>query len=108
MERDALTFTQCMRFPRGARAGRITASAAGQPIFDLHGTSVDPKSPRIRCQRGAMQVAVATALLAAHLRRRRVTTDMSQPHPRLGRVADADARTPPRLNAAGHLPFRRP
>jgi hypothetical protein len=54
MERDALRFAQCMR-SHGVPTWPDYTLRGGQPIFDLHGTSIDPNSPQtaakqVRCK----------------------------------------------------------
>jgi hypothetical protein len=46
MERDALTFARCVR-SHGVPSWPDYTVRDEQPIFDLHGTSIDPNSPEI-------------------------------------------------------------
>ncbi|HEY2201367.1 MAG TPA: hypothetical protein VGH56_05735 [Solirubrobacteraceae bacterium] len=46
MERDALSFARCMRSHRVPTWPDYTLRG-GIPIFDLHGTSIDPNTPQI-------------------------------------------------------------
>jgi hypothetical protein len=46
MERDALKFARCMR-SHGVPGWPDYILRGGQPIIDLHGTSIDPNSPQI-------------------------------------------------------------
>jgi hypothetical protein len=46
MERDALRFARCMR-AHGVPNWPDYTLSGGQPIFDLHGTSIAPNSPEI-------------------------------------------------------------
>ncbi len=46
MERDALRFARCVR-SQGVASWPDYTVRGGQPIFDLHGTSIDPNSPQI-------------------------------------------------------------
>jgi hypothetical protein len=46
MERDALSFGRCMRSHRVSN-WQDYILRGGIPIFDLHGTDIDPNSPQI-------------------------------------------------------------
>jgi hypothetical protein len=46
MERDALNFSRCMR-SHGVPTWPDYTLRGGIPIFDLHGTTIDPNAPQI-------------------------------------------------------------